>query len=111
MNQVTRDKIKFIALKSASEAFTTGCIPDDWNEMSEEAQDEWFSFTKWGAMGDRGPSEVYRLIENQAEVNEKSINDAINIVLCNLKKKLVDAASDGLTREQVILMSLEGMLD
>jgi hypothetical protein len=111
MNQLISDKIKFLAFKSASEAFTTGCVPDNWNEMTEEAQDEWFGFSKWGAMGDRGPSEIYDLIENQSDVNEHAINEAINLVLNNLKKNLVEAAENGLTREQVILMNMEKMLD
>lgn len=98
--------INFIALQTASKAFATKCIPDNWQELDEDAKGKWLDEHRWTHFEDVPVDELYALID----VHAYTIKEAVELSLVILKEKLVDAAIEDKLPLDVNDLNLEHML-
>ena len=66
MARVLSDQEKFDILQMTSGHFTCGHIPDDWNEMESEKQDQWLDDHVWEAFEYWPASDVWDIIDSAA---------------------------------------------
>jgi hypothetical protein len=60
---------RFRLLQMASEHFLTEGIPDKWDNMTGEEQDEFLDDHVWEPLEDMGSGQIWEIIENAYEFN------------------------------------------
>jgi len=81
-------EIDLIALQAASEAFASDRLPDNWESLSNEHQNEWLDENRFPLFENYPPSEFFTLIDDHSDTVKQSIKEALMV----LKAKLIDAA-------------------
>lgn len=84
-------KINFIALQAASHAFATDPIPDDWDTLSIDDQDEWLEDHQSKPFENDSLERFFSVITEHAD----TVKDTIKSVLVELKQQLIHAAIEG----------------
>lgn len=99
--------INLIALQTASEAFASKRIPDDWEDMTYDEQKEWLDDHRWAHFEDDTTDSFFALIDTHAD----NVKQAIKLALVELKEKLIEAAIEGTLPDDFNDLDLKAMLD
>lgn len=99
-------KIDFIALQTASLAYATERLPNDWLQMSDNQQNEWLDGHKWQPLEDDTNDVFLTHINTYSDAVKEAVKDALVV----LKVELIAAAINNKLPSDYNELDLDAML-
>ena len=81
--------LELFLLQTASQAFTTDTLPDNWFELSKQDQEQWLEEHAWEPLEYRDVSTVYELIDCMAHTIKCAMKDILNAELKEGRQNIV----------------------